>query len=175
MKRLALILVGLIILIVLAILIIGLTQPAKHSVTRSIHLKQTPEAVFAVLDDRTNLPSWSSGIAKVEVLPERDGKPAARYTLKWGGMQMIATELERTPPQRLVVAMGKDSGASFGTWTYDIRAEGDGCRVAITENGELTNPLFRVMARIRGLDATIKETLGDLAKRFGDNAEIRME
>jgi hypothetical protein len=175
MKRLALIILSLIILIVLAVLVIGLLQPAKHSITRSIHLKQTPEAVFAVLDDRTELPSWSSGIAKVEVLPDRDGKPAARYTLKWGGMQMIATELERTPPRRLVTALGKDGGPSFGTWTYEIRAETDGCRVSITEDAELKNPLFRAMARIRGLDATIKQTLHDLAGKFGENPDIQVE
>ena len=82
MKRLALIIICLIILIVLVVLVIGLLQPAKHSVTRSIHLKQTPESVFAVLDNQTNLASWSSGIAKVEPLPDRDGKRVARITLK---------------------------------------------------------------------------------------------
>jgi len=175
MKRLALIILILAVLIILAVLVIGLMLPAKHSVTRSIHLKQTPEAVFAVLDDRTNLPSWSSGIAKVEPLPDRDGKSVARYTLKWGGMQMIATQLERTPPHRLVTAMGKNDGSSFGTWIYEIRAEGDGCRVSITENGELKNPLFRAMARLRGLDATINQTLSDLAKKFGETAAIQMD
>jgi hypothetical protein len=169
MKRLALIIVGLIILIVLTVLVIGLMQPAKHSVTRSIHLKQTPESVFAVLDDRTNLPTWSSGIAKVELLPDRDGKSTARYTLKWGGMQMIVTQLERTPPYRLVTGMSQDGGPSFGTWTYEIRPETDGCRVALTEDGELKNPLYRVMARMRGLDANIVQTLRDLAKKFGEN------
>jgi hypothetical protein len=175
MKRIALIIIGLIILIVLAVLIIGLMQPVKHSVTRSIHLKQSPESVFALFDDQTNLPNWSSGVAKIEPLPDREGKRTARCTLKWGNMEMIITQLERTPPHRLVNSMSKDGGATFGTWTYEIRAEDGGCRVAITEDGELKNPIYRVMARMRGLDATIRQTLTDLAKTFGEIAAIQME
>jgi uncharacterized protein YndB with AHSA1/START domain len=175
MKRLALIIICLIILIVLVVLVIGLLQPTKHSVTRSIHLKQSPESVFALLNDPAKLPTWSSGIAKVVTLPNRDGKPVARLTMKWGGMEMLATELENTPPHRLVTAMRKEGGPTFGTWTYDIRAEGDGCRISITEDGELKNPLYRVMARVRGLDATVTRTLSDLATKFGETSAVQME
>lgn len=175
MKRLALILVGLIILIALAVLIIGLMQPVKHSVTRSIRLKQPPESVFAVLDDKTNLSNWSSGILKVTPLPDHDGKPAMQCTLRWGGMQMIMIQLERTPPARLVYRMSKEGGSAFGTWTYQISPAADGCRIAITEDGELKNPFYRVMARMRGLDANITQTLRDLAKKFGENPKIETE
>jgi len=170
-----LIAISIIALAIIVVLVVGLLQPAKHSVTRSIHLKQTPESVFALLEDQTNSPSWSSGIAKVEPLPDRDGKPTVRCTLKWGGMQMIITQLECTPPHRLVFSMSEDGGPSFGTWTYNISSETDGCRVAITEDGELKNPLYRVMARMRGLDANISQTLRDLAKKFGENADVKAE
>lgn len=168
-----LLIVGIFILVVLAVLILGLLQPVKHSVTRSIHLKQKPETVFAVLDNSAELPNWSSTVLKVEPLPDRDGKPVVRCTLRWGGMQMIMTQLERTPPTRLVGTMAKEGGPILGTWTYQIVAEPDGCRVAVTEDGELRNPLFRAMARMRGLDANITQTLRDLAKKFGESADIR--
>jgi hypothetical protein len=173
MKCFALIVVSLVVLIVLVVLIIGLLQPAKHSVTRSIHLKQTPESVFAVIEDQTNSPGWSSGIAKVEPLPDRDGKPSMRCTLKWGNMQMIVTQLERTPPSRLVFEMSKEGGPTFGTWTYNISPEADECRVAITEDGELKNPFYHTMARMRGLDANIRQMLSDLAKKFGEMPDIQ--
>src|SRR3954466_11584739 len=114
--------IGIFIFAILVVLIAGLLQPAKHSVTRSIHLKQKPEAVFALLDNTTNLPNWSSGIQKIESLPDRDGK-AVRCTLKWGHMQMIMTQLERTPSTRLVTSMAKEGGATFGTWTYQLSPE----------------------------------------------------
>ena len=86
---------------------------------------------------------------------------------------MIMTQLERTPPTRIVGTMAKEGGPILGTWTYEIVAESDGCRIAVTEDGELRNPVFRAMARMRGLDANIMQTLRDLAKKFGESPDIR--
>jgi hypothetical protein len=153
---------------ILSILVAGLLQPVKHSVTRSIHLNQKSEVVFALLADSTNLPSWSSTVASVEPMPPQDGKPVVRCTLKWGHMQMIMTQIECSPPSRLVIMMTKSGGAVLGTWTYQITPDTEGCRVALTEEGELKNPFFRVLARMRGLDANINQTLQDLGKKFGE-------
>lgn len=154
---------------ILVLLIFGVFQPVQHSVTRSVHLKQKPESVFAVLDQ----PDWSTTIAKVERLPDRNGEPTARYSLKWGGLQMIVTQLERTPPTRLVLGMAREDGFALGTWTYEIANENGGCRVALTEVGELKNPFFRALARMRGLDTNITQTLRDLAKKFGESGAVR--
>jgi hypothetical protein len=106
-------------------------------------------------------------VASVEPMPPQDGKPVTRCTLKWGHRQMIMTQNECTPPSRLVTVMAKPDGTVLGTWTYQLTPEADGCRVALTEEGELKNPFFRVMARMRGLDANITQTLSDLGKKFG--------
>jgi hypothetical protein len=145
-----LLIIGIFSFTVLGVLILGLFQPAKHSVTRSVHLKQKPETVFAVLDNRADWPNWSSTVVKVEPLPDRDGKPVERCTVKWGRMRMIMTQLERTPPTRLVVSMAKEGGPALGMWTYQIAAETDGSRIALTEEGELkksVRPRFRACAR----------------------------
>lgn len=163
-----LIALGFLALVVLVTLIAGLLQSAKHSVTRSIDLKQTPEAVFSALDHPDDLPAWSSTVLKVERLPDSNGKPAARLTLAWGHMRMITTQLERTAPRRLVTSMAKEGGPVLGTWTYEITPKDGGCRVVLTETGEITNPFFRVLARLRGLDANITQTLRDLARKFGE-------
>jgi len=170
-----LIILALPIILILALLVLGLFQPVKHSVTRSIHLKQKPETVFTVLDNLEALPDWSTTVMKVEPLPERDGKPVARVILKWGHLQMLMTQLEHTPPTRLVTSMAREGGATMGTWTYQLSPAADGCRVALTEQGEIANPLFRAVGRLRGLDANITQTLRDLATKFGENADIRKE
>jgi hypothetical protein len=155
---------------VLVMLVAGLLQPVKHSVTRSIHLNQKPEVVFELLADSTNLPAWSSTVGTVEPLPAQDGKPAVRCTLKWGHMEMIMIQSECAPPSRLVTTMTKPGGTLLGTWTYQITPDAAGCRVELTEEGELKNPFFRIMARMRGLDANITQTLRDLSKKFGEGA-----
>jgi uncharacterized protein YndB with AHSA1/START domain len=163
---------GTFIFLLLALLVFGLLQPVAHSVTRSLTLKQKPETVFAALDNVDALPSWSSMIAKVEHIPDRDGHPVTRQTMR-SGRSLIVTTLERKPPTRLVGSMEKEGGPIWGTWTYELTPEGDGCRVSITEDGEMKNPFFRAIARIRGLDTTIKIQLTDLAHNFGEAPEIK--
>ncbi len=69
--------------------------------------------------------------------------------------------------------MTKEDGTSLGTWTYEFAAEPDGCRVRLTEEGEMANPFYRAIGRIRGLDTNVKQTLHDLGKKFGENVEVR--
>jgi Polyketide cyclase / dehydrase and lipid transport len=167
------IIAALLFLPVLVMLVAGLLQPVKHSVTRSIHLNQRPEVVFALLADSTNLPAWSSTVGTIEALPPRDGKPAVKCTLKWGHMEMIMTQSECAPPLRLVTIMSKPTGTVLGTWTYQITPDATGCSIALTEDGEIKNPFFRLIARMRGLDANIIQTLRDLSKKFGESGEIK--
>jgi len=174
MKRLLAIGGFIIVAALFVMLVLGWLQPVKHSVSRSIRLSQKPEAVFAILENTTNLPAWSSAVGHVDVLPDQNGQPTVRCILKWGGIQMIMTRVEDTPPSRLVVAMAKDDGTPLGTWTYEVSPTDEGCRVVLTEDGELKNPFFREMARLRGLDANIKQTLSDLSKRFGQEPDILM-
>jgi len=161
-----------VLLVIVGLFVLGLLQPVKHSVTRSIRLNEKPEIVFAAVDNFDDLPNWSTSVLKVERLPARDGKSAARVTMKWGNMQMVMTQLERTPPTRLVVSAAKEGGEPLGTWTYELAGENGGCRVSLTEDGELKNPLYRAIGRMRGLDANITQTLRDLAKKFGDTADV---
>ena len=85
-------------------------------------------------------------ITKVEHIADRDGRPATRQTMK-SGMSLIATTIERKPPFRLVGGMEKEGGPVWGTWTYELTPDGDGCLVAITEDGEIKNPFFRTAGR----------------------------
>jgi hypothetical protein len=159
--------VGVVVVAILGLLMLGLLQPVKHSVTRVIHLKQAPETVFPVI--ASNEASWSSTVLKMEKIPDIGGKPAAKMTLKWGHLEMIVIELERKPPTRLVTRMAKAGGPAFGTWTYELGAERDGCYVSLTEEGEMANPFYRAFGRLRGLDANVRQTLADLAKRFDES------
>jgi hypothetical protein len=156
---------------IIALFIFGLLQPVKHSVTRPILLKQRPEAVFSALDKVDDLPSWSGTVVRVEHIPDRNSQPATRQVTKFG-MTLTVITLERQLPTRLVTSVRKDDGPVWGTWTYELTPEGEGCRLAITENGEMKNPLFRALGRLRGLDTSIRLQLTDLARKFGGEATI---
>jgi uncharacterized protein YndB with AHSA1/START domain len=163
----------LILLIVLAVAayLVGNSIPARQTHTRTITLKQTPEAVFALLTDLPNFPKWNPNMVKIEMLPPVDGKEATRQTFK-GNMQMTIITSESTPPKHLVRSMGDVGGPFEGSWTYDISPTADGSQVVLTEQSEMKNPFFRLMVKIFGPTKYIDEHLQGMAKNFGETAVI---
>ncbi|PZR72705.1 MAG: hypothetical protein DLM73_12655 [Chthoniobacterales bacterium] len=146
--------------------------PEHQTHTRTTTLKQTPDAIFALLTDLPNFPKWNHNMEKIEMLPPIDGKEATRQTFK-GNMSMIIVTTESTPPSRLVRSLGDASGPFEGSWTYDITPAAGGAQVVITEQSTMKQPFFRLMSRLFGETKYIDEHLQDMAKKFGETAVIR--
>ena len=165
-------------LVVILILIAGaaclyaLTIPEHQVHTRTTTLKQSPDAIFALLTDLPNFPKWNRNMVKIEMLPPVDGKEATRQTFK-GNMSMTIVTSESTPPSRLVRSMGDVGGPFEGSWTYAIAPTADGTKVTITEDSTMKQPFFRLMSKLFGETKYIDEHLEDMAKKFGETAVIR--
>ena len=80
--------------------------------------------------------------------------------------------VEDVPAQRMVTRI-RDTDLGFsGQWTYSLAPEGDGTRLSIQEDGEISNVLFRFMSHyFFGQTATIDTYLTSLAKHFGEDAK----
>lgn len=141
-------LAGLMILIVA----IGACLPQKHTVSRTLQLRQPAETVWAVI---SGPPTWRPGITSYQELPPHEGHRMWRETDKHG--QTITYEtIESIPPRRLVTHIADPSLPFGGDWIYEITPTGSSCTLTITENGEVYNPLFRFVSRfIMGHTATI--------------------
>lgn len=147
--------------------------PAHTTHTRSITLeKASPEAVFALLADFQNMPKWNSNMEKIEMLPPIDGKEATRQTFN-GKMEMTIVTSESTAPTHLVRTMIDDGGPFSGSWTYEITPEGNGSTVALTEQSEVPNPVFRLMMKIFGPTKYMDQHLQDMAKNFGETVVVK--
>jgi uncharacterized protein YndB with AHSA1/START domain len=149
----------------------ALSIPAHQVHTRTIVLKQSPDAIFTLLTDLPNFPKWNRNMVKIEMLPPIDGKEATRQTFK-GNMAMTIITSESAPPSRLVRSMGDIGGPFEGSWTYEITRNADGAQVAVTEQSRMKQPFFRLMSRLFGETKYIDEHLEDMAKYFGENAVI---
>ena len=165
-------LIGLLILALIGAVITGFVLPAHTEHTRTITLKQTPDAVFAALADVQKMPEWNRNLEKVELLSPINGKEATKQTFK-GGMTMTIVTTENLPPTHLVRAMRDVSGPFVGSWTYEISPVADGCTVVLKEKSEVNNPIFRVMMLIFGQTKYMDEHLTDLAKHLGESAKVR--
>jgi hypothetical protein len=172
MKWMMGVLATLVVLLVLAITI-SFTLPAQTKHTRVLTLKQTPEAVFAVLSDVEKFPAWNRYLEKVERLPPIDGKEAMKQTFK-GGMSLMVATTESLAPTHLVRTVHAAGGNTFsGSWTYEITPTNDGCEVALTEKSYIANPILRLVVRLFGSTRQIDQHLVDLAKYFGETPSVR--
>jgi uncharacterized protein YndB with AHSA1/START domain len=140
-----------------------LAQSHRASVARTFPVDA--DVIWSAITDVEAFPSWRSGVTRVERLPDRNGYPA---WIEEGRSGKLTLAVERMEPPDLLIAKIADPNLPFGgTWTYEIVADGAGNRLTITENGEIYNPLFRVMARfIFGYEGTIRAYMSSLEKRL---------
>jgi hypothetical protein len=172
MKLILFVVIGVVAGIVLLagiIAMIGSRLPKSHSASRSVFLHQSPQQVYAVVRDFTSAPAWRSDVKRIDVQERPGEKVQFREEGKNGTVNFELTE--DVPEQRMVTRiMDTDLGYS-GKWTYMFTSENGGTRVTITEDGEVSNVLFRFMSRyVFGHTATLDGYLTSLAKHFGENA-----
>ena len=78
------------------------------------------------------------------------------------------------PQKRLVLKIADPNLPYGGTWTHELAEDGAGTVVAVTERGEIYNPIFRAMARLFfGYHSTMEKTLRQLGKHFGEETAPR--
>jgi uncharacterized protein YndB with AHSA1/START domain len=162
--RIAILILGGLGAVLLAVVAFGYALPVAHVATRDAVLPAAPEHVFAAITDVEAFPKWRSDLKGVEVT-------ARTPHLQWrerGSDGTIAFEAQESEPPRRLVTRITDKTLPFGgAWTFTLQPVDGGTKLTITENGEVYNPLFRVMSRfVFGHTATLDRYLGDLQKHL---------
>jgi len=150
--------------IALVVLLVGWGLPVAHVASRQRTFRAPPEILWKAITDPESFPAWRSDVKRVERLPDREGRPA---WVEEGSAGRITFEIEKLEAPRLLVARIADRTLPFGgTWTYEIAPSSGGSTMTITENGEIYNPVFRVMARyVFGYESTMGAYLDSLQRK----------
>ena len=146
--------------------VIGLALPRTHRATSRITLQKSPEEVWpAVRNLDALLGSWKD-LQEAGRVADHGGKEV--WQQKAGGFEMKLIIEEATPPSRLVTRIDAPADAAFGgTWIYELVPDGTGTRITVTENGYVSNPMFRVMMKAMGTHRTLDGFLTGLGAKFG--------
>lgn len=158
--------VGILVLLVGVMALIGSQLPRAHTASRSVVLRQPRPNVYAVIRDFKSAPTWRSEVKSIEVTET----PGQKLRFLEHGSDDVNYELtEDVPNQRMVTRiLNTDLGYS-GQWTYELTDENGGTSVKITEDGDVSNVLFRFMSRyVFGHTSTIDSYLTALGKKFGE-------
>jgi len=158
--------VGGLVALVAIVWIVGMSLPQNHTATRTIRLKQTPDSVWQAITDHAGQTQWRAELKKAERLPDVNGHEVWKEYNSMG--EMVVETVEFIPPRRLVGKIGP--GLPFGgTWTYEITPEASGCALKITEDGEVYNPIFRLVGKFMDPTASMTAYMTGLAKKkFGE-------
>ena len=170
MLKWVLLLVGLLAALILLPMIGGMFLPRGHTVTSSVVLAQPIDSVWSVVSDLTSYPSWWRDVKSMERV--EDGVGEVSWLQRDAQGQELPIEIVASdPPIQLVTRIANDKLPFGGTWTYSLESVSSGCRVTLTEDGEIFNPVFRVVARyIVGYHGTIDRYLIALGARFDETA-----
>jgi hypothetical protein len=154
--------------LILALVLIGMLLPKEHTATRTAVYPRSAEEVWRVVADFRAYPSWRQELQRIDVVEEA-GQLVWKEIPRKGGTILTLQLVESEPPRRRVTKIADAKLPFGGHWVFELRPVPAGCSLTITENGEIYNPLFRVMSRFFNLAATIEtfhKQLGDhLAKR----------
>jgi uncharacterized membrane protein len=176
MRVLVKVLAGVIIVILLLVsscVLIGWQLPVAHTASRSIVLHQPSSSVYARVRDFGSVPSWNSDLKSVVVEKQTNGRIHFRETGKNGTVNYEL--VEDVPGEKIVTRILDNNLGYSGKWTYKFAPEGGGgTRISITEDGEISNIIFRFASKyVFGQTATMDSYLTALAHRFGENSTVQ--
>jgi hypothetical protein len=153
--------------LVLLMALIGLMLPKGHRATRMARFRQPPEAVYAAI---TGPQDWRAGVTVTELATSGGPRRWREQSGRWG----ITFEEAAADPPRLYRSRIADQNAPFsGTWTWEIARAPDGCTCRITEEGQVSNPIFRFLSRfVIGQTKSIDAYLNALGRKFDQPVQI---
>lgn len=165
--KIALILVGVVVLLIAGAIVVGALLPKRHVVTRTAVFKTSPEKLFALIAGNQD---WRPDVKACEVITE-GGKQFQRETSRRG--EIVVYELEASrPPMAIQRRIATENLPYGGSWSFALEPENGGTRVRITEDGEVYNPLFRFVSRfVMGQTATLDAYLAAMGKAVGENVQ----
>ncbi|MGA2536561.1 MAG: SRPBCC family protein [Terracidiphilus sp.] len=166
--KIALIVAGVLLVLVLGIVAIGAMLPKRHVVSRSASFKASPENLFALIAGSQD---WRPDVKSCEVFDE-GGKQFQRETSKHG--ETVLYELQQSrPPTAIERRIATGNLPYGGKWSLVLEPENGHTLVRFTEDGEVYNPFFRFMSRfVLGQTATLDAYLKAMGKAVGEDVQI---
>jgi hypothetical protein len=131
--KIALIVVGALVVLIGAVFLIGLALPRSHRATSSVTLGKPPADVWAVIRDLSALQGTWKDLKSARRLPDAGGREV--WEQNAGGFPLRLVVEESSPPSRLVDRCCGRCGFR-GTWTYQLEPAGSGTRLRL-EDGYL--------------------------------------
>lgn len=164
MKKLALVVLVLLILVGIGIYTDGSRLPVNHSVSVTGVVASPPAKVFGLITNVAKGAEWRPAVKSVNMLIPDQGRDHWVEHLDHGQfMTFLATRT--VAPVRREVLLDDPKASYGGTWIYELSpgpTEGT-TNLRITETGFIHPPLYRfIMARVMGPTRNLDQYMKDI-------------
>ncbi|MBY0355753.1 MAG: SRPBCC family protein [Rickettsiales bacterium] len=150
----------------------GTNLPETHELTLKTVVHQPRETVWSVVDNYAEAPQWSHSVTRIEHLPDQENLPVWRFYGR-DGRHMDVQVLESHAPQRHVSRIVASDYPFIGSWTIELEDAGNQTLVTLTEEGRISNPVWRLIMRyILKEDQMVRGYLEELGHKFGETPHI---
>jgi hypothetical protein len=167
--KIALMVLGVLVLLVVGVVVIGVMLPKRHVVERSAVFKTSPEKLFALIAGNQE---WRPDVKSCELITGEGGKQFQRETSTRGETTLYELQQSR-PPKAIQRRIATENLPYGGTWSFALEPAGGETRVRITEDGEVYNPIFRFASKfVIGQTATQDAYLKAMGKAVGEDVQI---
>jgi hypothetical protein len=151
--------------VALAIFVIGMFLPKYKEATRAVKLNTSVDRVWKLAFNHGEETKWRTDLKQIVRLEDRGGQQVWQEIYKNGTKLTIQTT-EIVDKQKLVRRI-VDNKQFGGTWTLLYEGDNQSCKLTITENSELYNPIFRFFSLFMKPGATIEKYIESAGVALG--------
>jgi hypothetical protein len=145
----------------IVVLVIGFCLPREFVATRTTIISAPSDHVFGVVTDPISQPIWRSDLIEV-----RDDGEGQWTEIPKRGDPIRFAEIRREVPYLYEIEFSSQQGFA-GKWVGTFESVSRGTRVTFTETIVVSNPIFRVIARLFRLpDKFMDDYLASLRRRM---------
>ncbi len=160
--KITLIILTIIVVIINIPIIGGLFLPKSHKVTKTMFVKYDPENVYLFITNVKEYPKWLHRVKKVEIVSTNPSGLTSWQEHYSYGKPMMYQIMEAAPYSDLTIKTANAEAYYVNTWKINIKEVENGTMLTITEDGDIYNPFFRTIAKLRGTDYSLNEYMADL-------------
>lgn len=155
-RKIALTIVGAMLLLMTVFIAIGALSPSAYQGTRTVQLSASPERVWKELTDLQSLPQKRREVIGVEILESRGTSPWKWKELTDMGGHITFEKIEEVPQKKLSLRMIESSFGMSGTWTYELEGS-EMTRLTITEESSIKSIPVRAVMTLAGREGNLEK------------------
>jgi len=150
--------------------LVGWFLDPYHEVSSTARYQSSVEEVWEVISDFEKSAEWRESVEAVKKGGIEDGHQIWVEVHGPREIPLAVTAFE--PNRRFVMETARDDMPFSGSWTFEVREDGRGSALTITERATIGNPVFRFMSRyFLGHHTSVDTYHQDLARRLGQSVE----